>query len=91
MPTVRTSVEAAGGTPNRKKCLTPDCEKIPAWRGLCNDCHKEAKHLVESKATTWEQLGQMGLALVPGTTVSKFSKAFKAKTSELGDGEEGGK
>lgn len=51
------------------KCLTKTCTNTQAtvkeYKGLCVKCYSSAKKLVASGATTWERLGEMGLAIVP--------------------------
>ena len=65
------------------KCLTPNCTREPAAalkRGLCMTCHSKAKKLVESGATTWDELVGMNLALPLDDGL--FEKAFRAKKGE---------
>ncbi len=48
------------------KCLTKTCTNTQAnvkeYKGLCVKCYSSAKKLVASGATTWERLGEVGLA-----------------------------
>lgn len=44
----------------RPKCLRPACKNVATTRGLCATCGKQAKFLVQTKLTTWEQLETAG-------------------------------
>lgn len=60
------------------KCLIEGCHNGVAenMRGLCMKCYSDAKGLVDSGKTSWEDLEQMGLAFQP---ISKFRAAFNKK------------
>mgnify|MGYP001593750961 CR=1 FL=1 len=42
-------------------CITPNCGKERKWKGLCNGCYGQAKKLIDSKETDWEELYLLGL------------------------------
>ena len=47
-------------------CITPQCGRIAVQnigRGLCMMCYSSAKKLVESGATTWTRLEEIGMVL----------------------------
>lgn len=58
------------------KCLTPDCKEDRRWKGLCSSCYGQAKRLIETEETTWDELEKLGLAELPGKA---FTKAFKRR------------
>lgn len=55
-----------------KICVTVNCGKPASWKGLCTDCHRDAKKAVEAGTVTWEQLYQEERAV---RTTSAFAKA----------------
>lgn len=78
-PSIR-EVTAEDQRNNRRQCLTPQCGKVPTWKGLCTKCYGSAKKLVEKGATTWEQLAALGLA--EGVADDRFTAAFKELKSK---------
>lgn len=52
------------------KCLVTKCtsqEALALKRGLCMKCYSTAKKLVDSGATTWQRLIDMGMAKDDGS------------------------
>lgn len=63
-----------------KKCLIPACQKPVAvnCRGLCMKCYSSAKRKVESGASTWDKLAEMGLVEAQEDDFTRaFDKAIK--------------
>lgn len=58
------------------KCLIEDCNKEQRWKGLCSACYGQAKQLIDAGETSWEQLAELGLAIIPD---KPFVAAFKKK------------
>jgi len=61
------------------RCITPLCVNslavpLETYHGLCLKCYSQAKKMIESGKTTWEQLVEMGLAK---TEQTPFEKAFE--------------
>jgi hypothetical protein len=47
-------------------CMVSGCGRpqVASWkRGICGKCYHQAKKLIESNTTTWEELASMGLCL----------------------------
>lgn len=62
-----------------EKCVIPKCDKEARWKGLCSACYGQAKQLIDAQETTWEELGALGLAVIPD---KPFVAAFKAARSK---------
>ncbi len=58
-------------------CLVPGCEKPRRWKGICQSCYGQAKRLIDSGKTTWEELQEMGLAELEGTPLLQAFNAIK--------------
>ncbi len=51
-------------------------------KGLCSECHKVAKKMVDDGETTWPQLQEMGLVDGPKkAAINPFREAFNQKRS----------
>ncbi len=46
----------------RPKCITPGCDHISHYRGLCNGCYQSALAIINTGQTTWLELESLGLA-----------------------------
>ncbi len=70
-----------------RTCLTPECGKDARWKGLCTACYGSAKQLIDDNETTWDELHELGLAIVPRARLAtEFRKRKAAKlASEGGD------
>lgn len=63
-----------------KICLTPECGKAARWKGLCTSCYGCAKNLIDLGETTWEELSELDLALLPKNLLKKeFYKRKKER------------
>lgn len=66
------------------KC--PVCEGdrgLPAMRGMCSTCHREAKRSVDAGITTWMEIEALGLATpVGGEKKKSFIDVLKRKREE---------
>lgn len=62
-------------------CIIDKCEKEARWKGLCSACYGQAKQLIDAQETTWEELGLLGLAIIPD---KPFVAAFKAARAKAG-------
>lgn len=60
-------------------CVIKVCGKDSRWKGLCSACYGQAKQLIDANETTWEELGLLGLAVIPD---KPFVAAFKAARSK---------
>lgn len=61
-------------------CIIDKCGKDSRWKGLCSACYGQAKQLIDAGETTWEELGALGLAVIPD---KPFVTAFKAARSRV--------
>lgn len=64
-------------------CLTPNCRRPPAKRGLCLVCYSRAKRAVESGKVTWDKLEEIELIL-PSDDL--FTAELDKRLKECGDG-----
>ncbi len=70
------------------KCLTPNCQDRPAWKGLCPKHYKVAKKTVEAGHTTWQALERLGLADLGSKDGADFLDAMNQRIKEEDDLEE---
>lgn len=67
-----------------KPCCTKTCKgyvaPLAGRYGLCNACHKRAKAKVDSGATTWEKLAELGLCT--GAESNPFDDAYSQALRE---------
>jgi hypothetical protein len=57
-----------------KKCLYPDCDKIPSCRGLCKNHYSTVRYHVSKGTHTWENLEERGKCLPAGQQGPKGGK-----------------
>jgi len=70
-----------------RKCMGPNCEESAKWKGLCGSCYHAAKTLIAEEGTSWEELGDLGMCLVPSQAFrNEFRKRKQVKDS-LEDGQ----
>lgn len=62
------------------KCMTEKCDKEAQWKGLCRSCYGQARQLIDSGETTWEELGNMGLVQL---AEKPFKEAFRARKAAV--------
>lgn len=55
------------------ECIIKECTQVAEKRGLCPNCHEEARDYVEKNKTSWERLNQVGLAMHPVCMTPFFS------------------
>lgn len=65
-----------------KTCLTPGCGKQAKWKCLCHACYGQAKRLIDSEETSWEELADLNLACPPSQL---FRMAFRLAKAAQGD------
>lgn len=46
------------------ECMVPDCTEKARWKGICGKCYHQARELVHTNKTTWEELAEMGLCKI---------------------------
>ncbi len=63
-----------------KKCFTPDCGEDAHWKCLCKSCYGQAKKLIDAEETTWEELCDLGLAMLPA---QRFRQEFFKRKREM--------
>lgn len=44
-------------------CVTEGCGKERKWKGLCSSCYGQARHLIDSNRTTWDELEELKLII----------------------------
>jgi len=70
------------------KCITPNCGKDARWKGLCQTCYGAAKRLIEEGKTTWPELQDLGLAIIPNELIrAEFFKRTQANDKQPKKGE----
>lgn len=57
----------------KPSCCIDSCTNIAQWKGLCSRCYGEAKHVINSGQTSWQELFDLGLAI----NDAPFAIAFK--------------
>ncbi len=68
-----------------EQCIIPECERKARSRGLCTACYISARLRITAGETTWEQLGELGLAHKRRYPAGPFIKAFRAAMKQTGD------
>ncbi len=68
-------------------CMTENCDKKAAGRGLCMNCYQAAYRLIQQSKTTWKRLEEINVALpstIDGTVTSRATNAINKAIESRG-------